>query len=110
LTYAYTYVAPPSVASIAPTAGPTAGNTSVTITGTSFVTGATVKVGGVAATNVTFVNGTSLTATTPAHAAGAVDVVVTNPDAQTGTLTNSYTYDAQPTVTNISPTSGPTAG
>ena len=46
----------------------------------------------------------------PAHAAGTVDVVVTNPDAQTGTLTNGYTYDAQPTVTNMSPASGPIAG
>ena len=38
------------------------------------------------------VNSTSITATTPAHAAGAVNVVVTNTDAQSGTLTNGYTY------------------
>ena len=35
---------------------------------------------------------TSITATTPAHAAGAVSVVVTNTDTQAGTLTNGYTY------------------
>jgi hypothetical protein len=41
---------------------------------------------------VTVVSSTSITATTPAHAAGAVSVVVTNTDAQSGTLTNGYTY------------------
>ena len=48
--------------------------------------------GGTAATGVTVVSSTSITATTPAHAAGAVNVVVTNTDAQSGTLTNGYTY------------------
>jgi hypothetical protein len=41
---------------------------------------------------VTVVNSTTITATTAAHAAGAVNVVVTNTDAQSGTLTNGYTY------------------
>ncbi len=48
--------------------------------------------GGTAATGVTVVSSTSITATTPAHAAGAVSVVVTNTDAQTGTLNNGFTY------------------
>ena len=43
-----------------------------------------------------FVNSTTLTATTPAHAAGTVNVVVTNPDAQSGTLTNGFTFNAPP--------------
>ncbi len=46
------------------------------------------------------VNSTSITATTAAHAAGTVSVVVTNTDAQSGTLTNGYTY----TTTNPAPT------
>ncbi len=37
------------------------------------------KLGGTAATGVTVVSSTSITATTPAHAAGAVDVVVRTP-------------------------------
>jgi hypothetical protein len=41
---------------------------------------------------VVVASGTQMTATTPAHAAGAVNVVVTNPDTQTGTLTSGYTY------------------
>ncbi len=91
----YTYTStppPPSVSAISPAFGPTAGGTAVTITGASFVSGATVSIGGVAATGVSFVSSTTLTATTGAHATGTVNVVVTNPDLQTGTLTNGYVY------------------
>jgi hypothetical protein len=93
LTNAYTYRNPaPTVASITPNTGTTAGGNSVTITGTGFVAGATVSLGGTAATAVNVVSNTSITAAVPAHAAGAVNVVVTNSDAQSGTLTNGYTY------------------
>jgi hypothetical protein len=51
-----------------------------------------VKLGGTAATNVVVVSSTSITATTPVHAAGSVDVVVTNTDTQSGTLPGGYTY------------------
>ena len=50
----------------------------MTITGTGVTAGATVTFGGTAATGVAVVSATSITATTPAHAAGAVNVVVTN--------------------------------
>jgi plastocyanin len=65
-----------SVTDVSPTAGVIAGGTQITISGTGFESGATVTVGGVAATNVTFVNSATITATTPPHAAGSVDVVV----------------------------------
>ncbi len=93
----FTYSAtppPPSVTAISPNNGSTLGGTAVTITGANFVNGATVSIGGVAATGVSFVNATKLTATTGAHATGTVNVVVTNPDTQTGTLTNGYFYVA----------------
>ncbi len=91
--YTYTPSNPaPTVTSITPNTGTAAGGTSVTITGTGFLAGATVSLGGTAATNVNVVGSTSITATTPAHAAGAVSVVVTNTDAQTGSLNNGYTY------------------
>ena len=102
----YTYVAPPTVASVSPNAGPIAGGTDVTITGTDFTGATAVTFGGTAATNVIVVGPTSITATTPAHAAGAVDVVVTTP-AGTGTGTNVYTYAAAPTVASVSPNAGP---
>ncbi len=90
--YTYTATNPaPTVSAITPERPePPAGGTAVTITGTGFLAGATVSLGGTAATGVTVVNSTSITATTAAHAAGAVNVVVTNTDAQSGTLTNGY--------------------
>src|ERR1043165_3810344 len=85
---------PPTVTAISPTSGSTSGGTSVTITGTNFVSGATVSLGGSAATGVSVVSSTSITATIPAHAAGAVNVVVTNPDTQSGTLNSGFTYSS----------------
>ncbi len=82
----------PTVTSVSPGFGLIAGGTFVTITGTNFVSGATATFGGAAATGVTFVNATTLTATTPAHSAGNVNVVVTNPDAQNATLAAGYDY------------------
>jgi hypothetical protein len=103
----------PTISTIAPTSGTTAGGTSVTITGAGFLTGAAVTIGGTAATNVVVVNGTSITAKTPSHATGAVNVVVTNTDGQSGTATNAYTYTAPPpapTVSSVAPVSGPAGG
>ena len=112
--FTYTSTNPaPTVTAVNPASGPTTGGTSVTITGTNFVAGATVTFGGTAATSVTFGSATSLTCTTPAHTAGAVNVVVTNPDAQIGTLANGFTYTsatAAPVVSSIVPASGPTSG
>ena len=82
----------PTVASITPNSGTANGGTPVTISGTGFLSGAIVSLGGTAATGVTVVNSTTIAATTAAHAAGAVSVVVTNTDAQSGALSNGYTY------------------
>jgi hypothetical protein len=93
LTVDYTPAAnPPSVDSVDPDEGSTAGGTPVTISGSDFQDGATVTIGGSDATDVAFVNDGELTAVTPSGVAGAADVVVTNPDDQTGTLTDGFTY------------------
>ncbi len=94
LTNGYTYTANPMITSVSPSSGSVSGGTSVTITGTNFASGATVTFGGTAATKVTFVSGTSITATTPAHAAGGVNVVVTNSNGLSGMLTNGFIYNA----------------
>ena len=67
----------PTVTGVNPNSGPTAGGTTVSITGTGFncVTG--VSFGGVPATGVTTVSPTQITATSPAGA-GTVNVTVTN--------------------------------
>lgn len=96
-TFAVTALAP-TVTSINPTSGSTAGGTPVTITGTNF-TGATgATVGGVALTGVT-VNATTITGTTGAHAAGVVDVAITGaPGGASTGGTGIYTYVAPPSV------------
>ena len=75
----------------------------MTITGTNFLTGATVTFGTAAATNVVVVNSTTITATTPAESAGTVNVTVTNTSGLSGSLTSGFTYIAPPTVTNVNP-------
>lgn len=95
-TAAYTYAVPvanpPALSSLSTKFGFALGGKVVTLAGSNFVSGATVKFGGTSATRVTFVSGSSLSVVAPAHAVGAVSVVVTNPDGQSATLSNVYTY------------------
>ena len=84
----------PDVTAISPTSGDTGAGQAVTITGSNFVTGATVTIGGVACTSVVVVSSTEITAVAPTHAVGAVDVVVTNSSGHTGTLPAGYTFHA----------------
>jgi MYXO-CTERM domain-containing protein len=85
------------VTSIAPNAGGTLGGTKVTISGAGFLPGATVTVGGSAATNVNVVDGNTITANTPVGVAGPADVTVTNADfatvsTDTSTLAGGFDY------------------
>jgi hypothetical protein len=81
-----------AVNSISPSSGTTSGGTSVKITGTGFQSGATVTFSGVAGTNVTVANSSTITATTPSHTAATVNVVVANSNGQSGTLPSGFTY------------------
>ena len=109
-TQAQAQFALPTVSNVNPNTGPSAGGTSVTITGTNFFAGATVNFGGNTVTS-TFVNGTTLTAISPTGT-GTVDVTVTslggtsapNPPA------DRFAYVAAPTVTGVNPNTGPPAG
>ena len=104
----------PTVASISPNSGPATGGTNIVITGTNFAAGASVKLGGTSALNVSVSSITSISATTQGHTAGSVSVVVTNPDGLTATLANGFTYTGQsnpaPNLSGISPNSGSTSG
>jgi hypothetical protein len=64
---------------------------SVTINGTNFQNGATATFGGLNATT-TSVSSTAITVTLPVHAAGMVDVTVTNPDTQSATKSGGFAY------------------
>ncbi len=105
-TNLYTYRPAPTVTSVSPTGGNPSGGTSITLTGTGFVTGATVTVGGVSCASVNVASATSLSCTTGAHAAGTTSIIVTNTDSQSGTGSNLYTYQAAPTFTQIAPAFG----
>jgi hypothetical protein len=87
------------VSNIAPSSGPAAGNTAVTISGTGFVTGVSVTIGGTPAI-VGSVTATSITVTTAGGPAGPADLVVTNPDLQSEKLAGGFTYLAAPPVVN----------
>lgn len=91
----FTVVGPPQPATIAPASGAAAGGMPVTIAGAAFQSGATVTFGGAAGT-VTSVTSTQIVVTSPAHAAGSVDVVVANPDGQSRTMPNAFAYIAPP--------------
>lgn len=104
----YTYGEAPTIASLNPTAGSSAGNTTVTITGTGFIAGTTVSVAAATISDPIIVDSTTLTFVTPAHAAGAVDVAVTTPFGTSGNL--QFTYIDPPTITDVTPATGGTSG
>jgi hypothetical protein len=85
----------PNVASISPNRGTTLGGTITTITGTGFNGATAVTFGGTAAAAFQVLNDTTIRATTPPHAAGAVDLVVTTPES-TSTLTEGFGFGAVP--------------
>jgi len=51
-----------------------------------------ITIGGNTATNVNFINSTTITADTPANTAGVKNLAVTNYDGQSGTLSGGFTY------------------
>ena len=110
LAGSFQYIVPaPTISSVTPNSGSSSGGTIVTLTGTNF-TGATgVTFGGTPGTSFTVVNNTTINAVTPAHAAGAVDVVVTTAGG-TGTSVGGFTYYDAPSISSISPTGGATDG
>lgn len=84
----------PSVTTVTPNTGSTAGGADVMLSGANFLNGATVTVGGVPATLVTWVSATELWVRVPAGSLGAKNVVLTNPDTQSATLVGGFTYVA----------------
>jgi uncharacterized protein YdaL len=117
----YTFVAPsallpapsaPAVSQIAPTSGPTTGGTSVTITGSN-LGGATSVHFGAATATMTLDTPTQIVAKSPAGVAGPVNVTVTTAGGTSSAVAaDVFTYlsGSRPSVSKISPTSGPITG
>ena len=106
---------PPVVTSITPNNGNRGWSVSITnLAGSGFRSGATVVLrragySDISATGVTVVSGNQITCSfnLVGTAAGSWNVVVTNTDGQTSTLTNGFTIASPaPTVTKINPATG----
>ena len=106
----FTYVAPPTVTSVYPAAGPLGGGNEVIVAGSGFTPAATVDFGSTPATAVDEVSSSLLVATAPAGS-DTVDVTVTTAVATSATSGgDAYTYEGAPTVSGITPSTGPLAG
>src|SRR5439155_26210145 len=103
----------PAITSVSPNNGPSGGGTSVTITGSNFINGASVNFGTTAATGVVVNSSTSITAVSPGTLTpGQVDVrVITSGGTSPVVTGDHFTYNAvQPAVTSVSPNNGDSGG
>lgn len=102
----------PTITSLAPASGTLLGGTTVTITGTNFSNVQSVTFGGFTCGSVSVISTEIITCVTPAHVAGTVEVIVTTLAGSNSTLTtaNDYTYTGGPTITSLSPATGPASG
>lgn len=86
------------ISSVSPSSGTIAGGTTVVVTGLNFDPDAEVRFGGLLTPVTSRSGSTSITVTTPPHAAGPVDVTVTNlsraadDPLRQGNLPNGYVY------------------
>jgi alpha-tubulin suppressor-like RCC1 family protein len=79
----------------------------IVVTGTNFISGATVLIDTTAASAVTYVNSTTLRVQVPTKSAATYNLYVVNPDGGTGIRVNGITYSAEPNWVTTSPlTSG----
>lgn len=92
LPSAFTYANAPVVSGVDFPYGSLAGGETIIINGSGFVNGATGKLGATSCSTTTFLNSSSLSCVTPPNANGLVEIKVTNPDSQFGTLANAFDY------------------
>lgn len=112
-TVSYTVSPPlPTITALSPTNGLVTGGQTVTITGTNFTDATKVKFGTTLGTSLVVVSPTTITVTSPAHAAGTVAIRVTTSEGISASVpADRYKYvPPPPAITSITPTSGPTAG
>jgi IPT/TIG domain len=108
----FTYVAPPAVTEVTPSAGPEAGKTLVTITGTSLGEATAVEFGAGKPGTIEADSAESIKVLAPVETAGTVDVTVTTKLGGTSekVAADHFTYVAPPAVTAVEPAAGPEAG
>jgi hypothetical protein len=82
----------PQLSAVMPSSGPAGGGTVVTLTGSNFVDGARVRFGAAVATQVLVESPLRITARSPAGT-GRVAVTVVNPDGQSASVANGFSYE-----------------
>jgi hypothetical protein len=103
--------AAPSVTSVNPNSGTTSGGNTITIAGMNFTGATTVDFGSTAATSVTVISSTQVTAVDPAESAATVDVTVTTPAGTSAdSASDQFAYTAVPAVTSVNPSIGSDSG
>jgi hypothetical protein len=81
------------------------------VAGSGFVAGNTsVTIGGTSATAVTVISSTLLMFTTPAEGPGNVPVTVTTGGGTSSAVPGGFTFDVPPTILSVNPASGPIFG
>ena len=80
----------PVITTLSPDTGDTAGGTTITVTGTGLDHVTAFTFDGTPGTDLDVVSGTSATVKSPAHAAGAVDVIATAPQGNSAAKTFTY--------------------
>jgi large repetitive protein len=110
LQWTSTFTPRPRVTGLSTSIGPATGGTSVTIAGDGFTAATGVDFGSTPAT-FTVNSDTSITATAPASSAGPFDVTVVSAGGTSFTSSSDqFTFVAAPTITSLSPNSGPATG
>jgi hypothetical protein len=91
----YTYIGPPVISELLPNIGSTAGGTPLTITGPGLCcSSATLTIDGIVSTHESGWPADEIYLSTPAHAAGPVEVVLTDEYGQTGSAVFTYASPA----------------
>ncbi len=105
------FITVPAISSVFPLAGATLGGTSVTLVGTGFVQGSTVRIDGVTQPNRTVVDTTRIVLTTePGVPGGPYVVEVENPGPAIATAAFAYSAAPDPSLTLLDPALCSTAG
>ena len=97
---------PPIITGVSPNIGRTNGGTLVTITGSNFLAGVTVRFGGNAPAVGSLIDSNTLTSSTPPNGAGQVDVIVINTNGLSATNQFTYVLPAPPVMLGSSELSG----
>ncbi len=97
---AFTYKGLPSVASVSPQMGGTAGGYTLTISGSNFENGSSVLLGSRYVQTI-FINPNALAAVMPSGESGYIDITVSNLDGETATVSQAFLYNDPPRIQSI---------